>query len=231
MRWRSTVLIALPALFVVPTPLAALAFSLPPDVSDMIEVTDDSGTPVMGSDGKPVVGMILESAENTSRPKILPYRPPPSADVTLTVGNFQLLGSRSTTFVLGDGSDPAPDVIGVFVSGGGLEVDLCEGASCPLGIYGPGPNPAIHSVIETGQPQEIDVLPSPFGSGNLHVIVDSIEAVPEPSSFVLLAAGLGVVSIEQRRRAARGRNDRTKAHPTLPCTRWFRCSGWLLHDA
>jgi hypothetical protein len=53
-----------------------------------------------------------------------------------------------------------------------------------------------------GQPQEIAVLPSPIGSGNLHVIVDSLEAVPEPSTALLLAVGLGTLSAARRKKAA-----------------------------
>jgi hypothetical protein len=66
MRWVISGLGCLLALFVAMTPLRALAISLPAGVSDTVEITDDSGTPVTGSDGKPAVAMILESDENAN---------------------------------------------------------------------------------------------------------------------------------------------------------------------
>jgi hypothetical protein len=167
---------------------------LPPGVSDLLMITDDSGTPVTDSDGNPAVAMILKSAENT--------RPLVTALVTLTVGSFQF-GSQGTIFLVdepplpGCGFSCPPDLVEVATQGsGGLRVTMCSGACPTVSPF----NPGVQSVLETGQPQEIDVLPSPIGSGNLHVIVDSIDdAVPEPSTAVLLTAGLGVLSIGRRR--------------------------------
>ena len=76
-------LICLSALFAATTPLRALAISLPPGASDMVEITNDLGTPVTDSDGNPAVAMLLESDEASA-----------SASATLTVG-FQL--SPATT--------------------------------------------------------------------------------------------------------------------------------------
>jgi hypothetical protein len=177
----------------------------------MLEITDDSGMPVTGSDGKPAVATISESAENASG----------GVSVTLTVGSFQFVGSQATSFGLVDpgilpgarGGCFTSDEIVVLKGGGGLQVSMSS-AACRGGSL-PGYNPGVDSnpmngygglvggfVTETGQPQEIDVLPSPIGSGSLHVIVDSIDAVPEPSTALLLAVGLGTLSAVRRRRAA-----------------------------
>jgi len=191
----------LSALFAAITPLHALAAGLPPGVSDILEITDDAGTPVIDGDGKPAVAMILESAEVTSGSVIPGYRPRSSAFVTLTVGDFTPLRSQLTSFVLSSGSPSTFDLIDIWTSYlGGIQVNMCSG-DCPRLYLPPGANAGIHSITETGEPQEIDVLPSPIGSGNLQVIVDSIDAVPEPSTVLMLAAGLGTLSTVRRKRA------------------------------
>jgi PEP-CTERM motif len=139
--------------------------------------------------------MILESAENAIG----------SASVTLIVGSFPGIFRQMANFLLLDGdsgcSNPGctnvSDRIDVLAASTGLQVTMCSGA-CPATIGFTQPQ----VLSESGQPQDIDVLPSPIGSGNLHVIVDSIDAVPEPSTFTLLAAGLGVLSVIRRRRTA-----------------------------
>jgi len=85
------------------------------------------------------------------------------------------------------------DRIDVLSNNNGLQVTMCSGA-CPATI---GFTPA-QVLSETGQPLEIDVVPSPIGSGDLHVIVDSIDAVPEPSTALLLAGVLGGVAAGRR---------------------------------
>src|SRR5215469_8073307 len=79
MRWLIHNLICLLALFVTMTPGRAFAISLPPGVSDILEITDDSGKPVTGSDGKPAVAMLLESGENSLA----------GFSATLTVGSLK----------------------------------------------------------------------------------------------------------------------------------------------
>src|SRR5215472_14585895 len=123
------------ALLAAMTPLGAFAIGLPPGVSDMLEITDDSGTPVMGSDGKPAVVTISESAENASG----------GVSVTLTVGSFQSVGSQATSFGLVDpgililpgargGCFTSDDMV-VLRGGGGLQVSMssaaCSGGSLP----------------------------------------------------------------------------------------------------
>jgi hypothetical protein len=154
----------------------------------MLEITDDSGTPVTGSDGKPAVAMILESAEEASG----------NASVTLTVGTSPEItgGMESFYLLLEPGTNITSDLIEVFKGPEGLLVTMCSEVGTPQTCTQLA---AAFPVGETGQPQEIAVLPSPIGIGDLHVIVDSI---PEPSVAALIAVGLGCMSIVRRSRTA-----------------------------
>jgi len=161
-------------------------------------IVDDAGHIVSDINGKPAIATISEEAEDATG----------SASVSIVLRQIPFPGARGGFIAI---TDPATGILSdvLTFSGGDADFGLCSvadaarAAACiPLVDGFPVILPPASAIPETGQPQEVATFPSPSGIGEFHVIVQSSEPVPEPSTAALLVAGLGSMSVVRRRMQA-----------------------------
>jgi hypothetical protein len=161
----------------------------PPPISDLLEVVNDSGQPVTDSLGNPAVRTLSEVNEvpGPARPALFIQLGTPSHDVETL---FQEVALKEHNGGLGDFI-----TVERTFSGETVDIALCEPSdSCVPRVFMPPPE-----IPETGEPQDVADFSAPDGT-HVHVIVQSV--VPEPSTAVLLVAGLGCLLVARRQRTA-----------------------------
>jgi hypothetical protein len=174
------------------SPARAFASELPPGISDTFTIVDDAGRIVSDIHGKPAVATISDAEEGTT-----------TFSAILTMGRI-LPGDRIETISLKDpGTNDISDLLTLFSSGAAVALCALSDTTRPpfaCAAIGNGfPEIFPSSIPETGQPQELATFPSPSGGGNFHIIVQSGEPVPEPSTELLFGAGLGCMSVGRGR--------------------------------
>jgi hypothetical protein len=158
----------------------------------MLTIVDDAGKVISDIHGKPAIAMITEAAEEATG----------AASASITIRPI-LPGARGGFSAI---IDPVTNTLADVLTfdGGGAGIGLCSvsdpahAADCVPVVDGipvilpPG------GILETGQPQEIASFPSSSGRGDIHVIFQSSDPIPEPSTVALLALGLGCMSVVRR---------------------------------
>jgi len=167
----------------------------PTSTSDLLEVVNDSGQPVTDSLGTPAVRTLPEADEVPG-----PVRRALTIQLGTPANDIEAL-TQEVALKEPDGGLGDFITVERTLSGETVDVALCE----PLALCGPITPPL--EIPETGEPQDVADFSAPDGT-HVHVIVQS--AVPEPSTAVLLAAGIGCMSLQRRNRPLR------KSSPPAP---------------
>jgi len=162
--------------------VSAAASPLPPGISDLLMIVDDSGQPVKDSLGNSAVRTLSE-ADIVLGPNSL----------VIDLGTpTAVLRSPTTTqsILLTEPDSTVSDIISIAIQHVPSEttrVDLCEPPGfCALPLVTLSPT----AFTESGEPQDVASFIAPDGT-HVHVIVQS--AVPEPSTALLVTAGLGCI--------------------------------------